>query len=113
MHNHVGITLMMVQFVFALSLAAQVPAEQEYVTGFYRYPALHGDTLVFAAEGDLWIVSASGGVAQRLTTHHAGESHRDSPLTTLRKPIPSYRLTAGRLRSPPGMKGRPSCTRCL
>jgi tricorn protease len=35
---------------------------------------MHGDVIVFAAEGDLWRVSASGGVAQRLTTHPAEET---------------------------------------
>jgi tricorn protease len=42
--------------------------------GYYRFPALHDDTIVFTAEGDLWRVAASGGVAQRLTTHPAEES---------------------------------------
>ncbi len=42
--------------------------------GFYRFPALAGDTVAFAAEGDLWKVSINGGVAQRLTTHAAEES---------------------------------------
>ena len=42
--------------------------------GFYRFPTLRGNTLVFAAEGDLWVVSPDGGVARRLTTHPAEES---------------------------------------
>jgi tricorn protease len=36
--------------------------------GYYRYPAIHGDTVIFTAEGDLWTVSAKGGAAQRLTS---------------------------------------------
>ncbi len=48
--------------------------------GYYRYPDVHGNTLIFAAEGDLWTVPLSGGLAQRLTTHQEEESYpRFSP----------------------------------
>lgn len=43
--------------------------------GYFRQPAVHGETLVFVAEGDLWSASAQGGVARRLTTHAATESN--------------------------------------
>jgi tricorn protease len=36
--------------------------------GYYRYPTIHNNTLVFCAEDDLWSVPASGGVARRLTS---------------------------------------------
>jgi tricorn protease len=42
--------------------------------GFYRFPALNGDRIVFAAEGDLWTVPVDGGLARRLTSHPAEES---------------------------------------
>ena len=42
--------------------------------GYFRYPDLNGDRIVFAAESDLWIVSDKGGVARRLTTH-PGDEH--------------------------------------
>ena len=46
--------------------------------GYFRAPAIHDDTLVFTAEGDLWLADISSGqakssVAQRLTTHPAEE----------------------------------------
>lgn len=43
-------------------------------TGFFRDPAIYGDTVVFTAEGDLWTVATEGGVAHRLTTH-LGQEH--------------------------------------
>jgi tricorn protease len=42
--------------------------------GYYRQPAIHADTIVFVSEGDLWKVSASGGVATRLTSHPGDET---------------------------------------
>src|SRR5436309_7445440 len=43
--------------------------------GYYRFPTIHGGTIVFTAEGDLWRVSVQGGMAQRLTSHPGTESH--------------------------------------
>jgi tricorn protease len=40
---------------------------------YYRDPAIHQDTIVFSAEGDLWQVSREGGIARRLTTHPGEE----------------------------------------
>ncbi len=45
------------------------------IRGFYRFPTIHDDTIVFTAEGDLWQVSTAGGRARRLTTHLGVESH--------------------------------------
>jgi tricorn protease len=43
--------------------------------GYYRFPALHGDSVVFTAEGDLWRAKIGERKAYRLTTHPAEETH--------------------------------------
>jgi tricorn protease len=43
--------------------------------GYYRSPAIHGDTVVFTSEGDLWEVGLAGGLARRLTTHPGSETN--------------------------------------
>jgi tricorn protease len=43
--------------------------------GYYRFPAIHGDTVVFVSEGDLWTVDVRGGLARRLTSHHGIEAY--------------------------------------
>ena len=58
--------------VFCAPLAAQAPTQGSL--GFYRYPALSGRTIVFAAEGDLWSVPVTGGLAQRITSHASEET---------------------------------------
>ena len=42
--------------------------------GYYRQPTIHGDTVVFVSEDDLWSVPASGGIARRLTTGRGAAS---------------------------------------
>jgi tricorn protease len=68
------------RFVILLVLFAAVllrpPAarpEEGLPDGFYRYPTIGGGAIVFASEGDLWKVPASGGVAMRLTAHEGDE----------------------------------------
>src|SRR5277367_3980848 len=53
------------------ALPASEPAGR---SGYYRYPSLHGETVVFTSEGDLWSVGIHGGAARRLTSDSGMES---------------------------------------
>jgi tricorn protease len=54
-------------FMLALLLVA-VTAVRAEETRLLRFPAIHGDRIVFSYAGDLYSVSSSGGVARRLTS---------------------------------------------
>ena len=59
--------------VSAWLLAVPMFVHAQQPLGYYRQPAIHKDTIVFIAEGDLWRVPIGGGVAARLTTHGGEE----------------------------------------
>ena len=55
-------------------LAAPAPSTAPAAPGYFRFPAVHDQTLVFTAEGDLWTAPLGGGQARRLTTHAGQET---------------------------------------
>ena len=75
MKQSATLLLFAVLAVFVADIPAQAQSGETRQTGYYRQPAVSNDSLVFAAEGDLWRVGLSGGAAQRLTTNLAAESN--------------------------------------
>ncbi|MEE8378058.1 MAG: S41 family peptidase [Candidatus Aminicenantaceae bacterium] len=67
--------LMVSIFIFGMAMAFTVLASSASTNGYYRFPTLRANILVFAAEGDLWIVDSQGGMARRLTTHAEEETN--------------------------------------
>lgn len=59
--------------VLFLTLSS-TPISAQGIQGYYRQPAINGNTIVFVSEGDLWSVPVSGGNAIRLTTNVADET---------------------------------------
>ena len=57
--------------VLVLPILLQAGAPQ----GYYRFPALTADKIIFTAEGDLWKVDIVGGLAQRLTSNLGSETN--------------------------------------
>ena len=60
---------------FCLTVSSVILANGK--EGYYRFPSIYENKIVFTAEGDLWIVDSKGGFAQRLTTHHSMETHAE------------------------------------
>lgn len=58
----------------ASAAAAPAVGDTTARSGYYRYPAVHDDTVVFTSEGDLWSVGIHGGTARRLTSNPGVES---------------------------------------
>ncbi|MBT1063108.1 PD40 domain-containing protein [Bowmanella sp. Y26] len=63
---------MKIKLLFSLMFGVSTLANA--TEGYYRFPALAGDTLVFTAEGDLWVAGINQPQARRLTTHPAEET---------------------------------------
>jgi tricorn protease len=59
--------------VLFLIFIGNIPAFSQGFEGYYRFPDVHDNNVIFAAEGDLWTVPLSGGLARRLTTHQEEE----------------------------------------
>jgi tricorn protease len=58
---------------FAILFIATIAFSQEPEGRLMRFPDIHGDKIAFVYGGDIWLASASGGVAHRVTTHPGRE----------------------------------------
>ncbi|HEX2222793.1 MAG TPA: PDZ domain-containing protein [Thermoanaerobaculia bacterium] len=58
-------------FFLAAFVPAVLPAEEARLL---RFPAIHGDTVVFTYAADLWVADRQGGPARRLTAHSGEET---------------------------------------
>lgn len=65
----IHLRLLLLLGLFSAQVRADAPR------GYYRFPAIHDDTIVFTAEGDLWRVGIKGGVAERITSHLGTEAN--------------------------------------
>ncbi|HQK88079.1 MAG TPA: PDZ domain-containing protein, partial [Acidobacteriota bacterium] len=64
----------MKRFVPILICLLAVAATAQENTRLLRFPAIHGDQIVFTYAGDLYTVPAAGGIARPLTSHDGFES---------------------------------------
>ena len=70
-----GLPALLASVVSLAGAALTFAAPQAFAgEGYYRFPTLTADKLVFTAEGDLWSVPLGGGAAARLTSHAAEET---------------------------------------
>ncbi len=60
-------------FLFVLGIITSSPVFAREETRLLRFPAIHGDRIVFTFAGDLYTVGTGGGVARRLTGHEGFE----------------------------------------
>lgn len=61
-----GVTILLLFYVFGISKAQEEAR-------LLRFPAIHGDRIVFSYAGNLYTVSSSGGIAGKLTGHDGYE----------------------------------------
>lgn len=58
---------------FAILFIVTFAFSQQPEERLMRFPDIHGDKIVFVYGGDLWLASAGGGTAHRVTTHPGRE----------------------------------------
>jgi tricorn protease len=63
----------LIPFLVALTAASPATPQAGDEARLLRFPAIHGDTVVFTSAGNLYSVPAAGGVARRLTSHDGFE----------------------------------------
>ena len=66
--KNLACVLLTALFGLVVGLAASAQNKPKTRPGYYRFPAIHGNTVIFTAEGDLWTVDVKGGQARRLTS---------------------------------------------